>query len=119
MRNQVIAALESMSDRRHQETRWGRVEEGVNYYDDLTLNVHILYDDTEVLPKPQAAVPDILFDSEVPAFQFMADALTPMLNDLGRRPDGDYMADPRWPGVIDAARSALSAMRLSDEGPDT
>ena len=42
MRLQVVAALRSLSDVQHQRARWGRVEEGVNYYDDLSLNVHIL-----------------------------------------------------------------------------
>lgn len=118
MRSEVIASLCSLSDLLHQQAQWGRYEEGVSYYDDLTLNVSILYDDCQVLPSPETAVPDVLHDAEVPAFHALRDALGPMITDLGNRPDEDYLADPRWRGVIDAARNALFVMRAS-EGGDT
>lgn len=116
MRLEVIAALRSLSDRQHQRARWGQVEAGVNFYDDLTLNVHTLYDDCMVLPEPQAAVPDIIHESEVPAFLELGCALGPMLQDLGDAPDGVYTGDPRWASVVDAAGAALAAMRRADEG---
>jgi hypothetical protein len=114
MRNEVIAALRALSDPVHQQTRWGRCEEGVNYYDDLTLNVNTLYDDCQVLPSPETAVPDVLLDAEVPAFRALDQALGVMVSDLGNRPDGDYLADPRWGGVVAAALNALDAMQASD-----
>jgi len=66
MRLEVIAAVRSLSDPQHQQARWGQVEEGVNYYDDLTLDVHTLYDDCMVLPLPQTAVPDVLHERRCP-----------------------------------------------------
>ena len=117
VRNEVIEAVRSLGDRSHQQTRWGRVEEGVNYFDDLTLNVNILYDDCQVLPSPETAVPAVLFGAEVPAFRALEDALGPMIRDLGNRPDQDYLCDPRWVEVVGAARAALAAMRASDK-PD-
>lgn len=119
MRNEVIAALWSLSDPLHQETRWGHYEEGVDYYDDLTLNVNILYDDCQVLPAPETAVPDLLLDTDVPDLRELGNALGPMIRDLGDRPDEDYLADPRWQGVVDAARNALSAMRAADTEDET
>lgn len=115
MRNEVIGALRSLSDLAHQQTRWGRVEEGVNYYDDLTLNVHILYDDCRVLPSPDGAVPDILHAAEIAAFRALDSALGPMIRELGDRPDEDYLADPRWPHVLGAAREALVVMEACDQ----
>lgn len=47
MRDQVIVSLQSLANPSHQNVRWGRCEEGVNYYDDLTLNVHVRYDDCQ------------------------------------------------------------------------
>jgi hypothetical protein len=44
--------FQALVDPQHQRLRWGRVEEGVRYYDDLDINVHILYDDCQVLPSP-------------------------------------------------------------------
>lgn len=116
MRLQVVAALRSLSDVPHQQARWGRVEEGVDYYDDLTLNVHILYDDCAVLPEPGGSVGTIIYPQEVPAFAELAGALGPMLDDLDDAADDIYTRDPRWPAVVQAARSALVAMRRSDEG---
>lgn len=116
MRLQVIAALRSLSDPQHQRARWGQVEEGVNYYDDLTLNVHVLYDDCMVLPQPQTAVPDVLHEEEVPAFLALERTLGPMIQDLGDQADDVYTSDPRWPGVVDAAGRVLADMQRVDEG---
>lgn len=115
MRNEVIAALRSLSDPMHQQSRWGRVEEGVNYYDDLTLNVHVLYDDTQVLPSPERALSSLLHPSEVPALRALDRVLGQMLRELGDGPDDVYLADPAWPDVVAAARSALEVMRACDE----
>lgn len=116
MRNEVISALRSLSDPAHQRTRWGKVEEGVNYYDDLNLNVHILYDDTRVLPTPDAAVPELLHEAEIPVLRAVDAALGPMIRDLGDRPDADYLSDPRWPHVVEASAAALAVMEACDEG---
>lgn len=116
MRLQVIAALRSLSDVQHQQARWGRVDEGVEYYDDLTLNVHILYDDCAVLPEPADSVGTIIYASEVLAFAELDGALGPMLDDLDDAVDEIYTRDPRWPAVVRAAQNALVAMQRSDEG---
>jgi hypothetical protein len=118
MRLEVIAALDSLSDPARQE-RWGQVEEGVSYYDDLTLNVHTLYDDCMVLPDPQGAVPAILHPDEIPAFHDLERVLGPMVRDLGDSPDMDYLADSRWPIVMQAARKALSLMEACDDEEST
>jgi hypothetical protein len=110
MRREVISALRSLADPEHQRLRWGRVEEGVDYYDDLTLNVHILYDDTQVLPSPETAVPAVLHQSEAPALQALDAVLGPLLDDLGEQPDSEFLADPRWPRVVEAARHALAVV---------
>ena len=116
MRHEVISALTSLSDPWHQVHRWGRFEEGVSYYDDLTMNVNILFDDCQVLPDPASCVGDILFEGEVSAFLALNAALGPMIDDLGDRSDQDYLDDSRWAAVVDAASKALLAMRSSDTG---
>jgi hypothetical protein len=114
MRSEVISAIRSLSDPAHQRSRWGRIEEGVNYYDDLTLNVNILYDDCQVLPSPESAVPDVLLDSDVPGLLALEAALGPLIEDLGNRPDSDYLSDRRWDGVVAAAKEALLVMEAAD-----
>jgi hypothetical protein len=114
MRDQVIAALQSLADPSHQRVQWGRYEEGVNYYDDLTLNVHVLYDDTQVLPDPSRSVGAVLYEDEVEALRRLDAALGPMLDELQDSSDSTYLADPRWPEVVAAARAALDVMRSSE-----
>lgn len=116
MRNEVIDALRSLSDPVHQRTRWGKVEEGIEYYDDLTLNVHVLYDDIGVLPSPGKAVPGVLYPAETPHLRAVGEALGPLIRELGDSPDDMYLDDPRWASVIHAARTALEIMRACDSG---
>lgn len=115
MRAEVIAALRSLADPGHQCSCWGVVEEGVNFYDDLDMNVHILYDDTQVLPDPESAVPSLLYDSEVSALLAVDAVLGQMLEQHGDQPDSAYLADSRWSAVVEAAGEALSVMQTNDE----
>lgn len=110
MREEVRAALRSLSDPKHQRERWGKYDEDINYYDDLTMNIHILYDDCAVLPEPQLSVPSLLRDSEVESFNNLENSLEPLVDELGDRSDSAYLADPRWKDVITAAEIALKAM---------
>jgi hypothetical protein len=114
MRNEVISALESLSDANHQRTVWLRPGSIPNYYDDLTLCSHILYDDCRVLPDPQVSVPAVLHQEEISAFAKLEHALGPMIDELGDRPDEDYLNDPRWPSVVEAARVALEVMKAAE-----
>jgi hypothetical protein len=118
MRLEVIDALRSLSDPEHQRTKWGRYDELTNYYDDLTLNVHTLYDDCQVLPTPEAAVPDVIQEEEVPAFRQLGAVLGPLISELGELPDDAYRHDARWPKIIEAAAHALAVMRRTDEGQE-
>jgi hypothetical protein len=120
MRAEVKEALRALSDPEHQHARWGRYEPGVEYYDDLDLNVHILYDDTQVLPEPASAVPSLLHESEAPALLALDAVLGEMIRQLGDAPDTSYVSDPRWPAVVRAAGEALRVMNANDdEGPST
>lgn len=114
MRMQVVAALESLSDPELQ-ARWGHFEEGVSYYDDLTMNVNMLYDDALVLPEPGSAVPEILYPEEVAAFVELDSALGPLIRELGESGDDVYIRDRRWPRVMAAAAHALALMRLTGD----
>jgi hypothetical protein len=109
MRLDVVAALQSLADPQRQK-KWGKIEKGVNYYDDLTLDMNILYDDCQVLPDPSLSIGSILYPSEVEVLRSVHDALNPLRKDLGNKPDSNYLIDPRWPTVIAAAKEALQTM---------
>lgn len=110
MRDEVLTALKALADPQHQRTRWGVEEPGVDYYDDLMVNVHILYDDCKVLPDPSTTVGAVIVEDEVPLLRALQDTLGPLLDEFGGSPDSTYMCDSRWPDVIAAARTALDAM---------
>lgn len=114
MRAEVVSAVRALADRAYQEARWGRVEPGVNFFDDLTLNVHILYDDCVVLPNPASRLGTVLLPEDVDVLVRLHEALGPMLADLADSPDSSYLEDPRWNLVLDAAQAALHVMAPSD-----
>ena len=108
MRAEVLEALKALSDREYQEREWGKYQEAVCRYDDLALNVHILYDDCRVLPDPSSQVGSVLFPEDVDYLRRVDAVLGPLIDQLGRSPDAEYLADPRWDLVVDAAAEALS-----------
>src|SRR5690348_5247643 len=111
MRNEVIAALRALADRDYQERVWVRRElPSPNYHDDLDLEVHVLFDDVDVCVDPDRWVGDVLEAGEVAPFRRLGTALGAMIDDLGNAQDADYLADPRWSGVIEAATAALAIM---------
>lgn len=120
LRAEVIGALRSLSDVQYQRERWGQYDPSYpDFYDDLDMNIHILYDDTMVLPEPESAVPAILHEWEVPALRRVSAVLSPMLHDLGDASQAVYMNDRRWGDVVVVARDALAVMLLNPESRGT
>lgn len=106
-RADIISALRALADRDYQEREWGVYRKEENRYDDLSLNVNLLYD-CRALPDPISRVGEALFPSDVEPLLHLGKVLEPLIDELGDRPDRDYMADPRWPLVIKAAADALA-----------
>lgn len=114
MRSQLIDAVRSLGDPVHQRTTWGHYDPTNHYYDDLDINIHILYDDFTVLPNPEESIASLIHESEVLPLKALDATLGPMIKDLGDAPDEVYLADPRWPAVIQAAADALAAMEANE-----
>lgn len=110
MRDDVVDALRSLSARNYQDREWGVYQADINRYDDLTLNIHLLYDDCRVLPDPSVQVGTVLLPSDVAPLRALQAELAPLLDDLGDRPDSAYLKDPRWARVVAAAGVALRAL---------
>ena len=72
-----------------------------------------LFDVVPVLTRPEER-DDVLHPSEVPAFKELGRLLDPMVGELGNSREEVYLADPRWPSVVEAARVVLAAMEASD-----
>lgn len=109
MRSDVLDALRSLSDRDYQEREWGVYRTAENIYDDLTLNVNLLYDDCRVLPDPAGRVGSVLLPQDVEPLIQLGLVLDPLIEELGDDPDDVYLADPRWDGVVRAAAAAVTA----------
>lgn len=110
MRDEVIDAVRALSDRAYQKREWGRSRDAGGRYDDLDMNVHILYDDTRVLPDPSAQVDTVLFAEDVPPLRALEGVLGPLIDELGDVPDREYLADPRWNSVLVLAARAADEM---------
>ncbi len=116
MRRQIMVALAALADPQHQRRVWvEHIYPHENYFDSFDLNVHTLYDDTTVLTDgPASGVGDVLVEGdEIERLAVLDRALGPLIADLGDAPDEQYITDPRWPAVIRAAGSALTAMVLA------
>jgi hypothetical protein len=107
MRREVMRALASLADLEFQQEVWPDPEAP----EDFGMNVHILFDDCEVLPDPATRVGTVLVEGvEVQALGELAARLEPLLEDLGESSDDAYLRDSRWPGVVSQASLALAAM---------
>lgn len=107
MRREVMRALASLADLQFQERVW--LDPAAP--EDFGMNVHILFDDCEVLPEPAARVGSVLVEgAELQALRELAERLEPLLDDLGDSCDDVYLTDTRWPDVVSRASLALAAM---------
>ena len=115
MRREVLTSLAALSDPEYQQKVWVQREyPRLNYFDDLTQNVHVLYDDCQVLPEPDGRLWSVLLPGdEVARLRALDKALGPLIDELGDAPDAVYLADPRWGAVMSAAALALASMVIA------
>lgn len=111
MRREVLSALAALSDLEYQRAGWLRGQPPGSRGGDLSLILHTLYDDMEVVLKPRDWLGSVLVDGEeVEALLRLGECLTPVLDRLGDEPDSAYLAAPEWAEVVRLAGLALSAM---------
>ncbi|GGI76806.1 hypothetical protein GCM10011581_12400 [Saccharopolyspora subtropica] len=116
MRAEVVLAVKSLADPDYQQRVWIRHEyphEG--FYDDFTQNVHILFDDTCVLPEPHQRVGSVLFPNEVDVMKALGDVLDPLIDELGDASDAQYLAHPQWTEVVHRASNAYQVLHANDQ----
>ena len=90
----------------------------MNYFDDLTLNIHILYDDCMVLPQPESAVPEVLHHKEVTVFEDLERALDSCFETLAiALTPTTYRIRAGW--LVHGAQAALAVMQACDESGST
>ncbi|KPI22676.1 hypothetical protein OV320_1373 [Actinobacteria bacterium OV320] len=116
VRLNVVSVLESLADTGHQHRVWlDRGPAPDDAVDNLDLVVHVLFDDSRVLEDPEETVGEVLRSrDEARAARALAEVLGPLVDELGDVGDEVYLASPRWPAVVTAARDVLDAMRADD-----
>jgi hypothetical protein len=111
MREEALDQLTALSDPDRQAA-WGHWEPGANFYEDLT-NV---MDNLEDCAVPAAKFVGVtLYPDEVEHVEVVWRLLLGLHAKLGKTPDSAYLADPAWPEVMAAARTAKSALEQSDK----
>lgn len=112
MRNEVARALAALADPAYQWRAWvGQSFEKPGAYQDLTMVVNVLYDDTQVLPDPTQRVGTVLVaGAEVDALAVLSAPLTAVIDRLGEVSDADYLEAVEWPHVVRYAGIALACM---------
>ena len=107
MRREVMRALASLAAPDYQQRVWLDPAR----FENLSLDVHVLFDDTEVLPHPESRVGSVLVaGDEVEALTALAGPLDELLDRLADSADGDYLAAEAWPEICRLAGLALAAM---------
>ena len=111
MRLNVVLAIQALADLDYQWRVWVRREyPHSNFFDDFTLNIHILYDDTRLLELlDEARIGAFLRDEdEREALRPLRDALDTLFDRHGMKlTDEQYMTTPEWTAVVSAAQAAL------------
>ena len=112
MRREVLDALASLSDHENQQRTWIQKKyPHTDFFDDLSLNIHILYDDCTVLPDPEAMIGSVLLQGEeIMRLKRLGEVLDDLLDRHEDEPDIVFLNDPDWPLVMKLAALALAAM---------
>ncbi|MFD0856457.1 hypothetical protein ACFQ07_29735 [Actinomadura adrarensis] len=113
MRAQILETLRALADPEHQRQVW--VEHRPprpGYYDDLDLNISVLFDDTIIAEDPCAHIGKTLHnENEAQAVQALVDVLDPFIESLPRgTDDATAISMPAWRDVVEAARRAVTVL---------
>ncbi len=113
MRRTVIEALQALSDPEYQRRVWvERTYPKPGFYDDLTHNVNVLYDDTSVAEDPRAQIGVTLEnEAEAAAIENLTAVLDPLLDSLPTKlEDAQVISRPEWSAVVKAAQEAVGVI---------
>lgn len=116
MRNEILGALEALSDLEYQQTVWiNRQFPTPTYYDDFDMAIHTLYDDTGLGDDVRSEVGLTLRDeAEARLVQEVLVALEEVFSECGVDSEFEVVrASRNWPKVVSAAAAALTQLRAA------
>ncbi len=104
MRLEVVASVASLADAEYQQRVWiDREWPSEGYYDDAANSIEWLDENTRAFDDPEGLVGIMLFADEVLPMSLLAVRVRAILDDLGIVDSATFMADPRWPAVMEVA----------------
>lgn len=117
MRSSVLDCLETLADPAYQRRMWvDERHQHPNLIEDLDQNIHVLYDDTDVLEAPERTIGFVLRNQrEADAMRALGKVLSPLYDSLpAGTEDATVISMPEWQGVVAAAQAAVRVFRQSD-----
>ena len=119
LRREVVTALRSLSDVEYQERVWVRQElPHPKYYDEFQLELDTLFNDIDVCRDPESWVGSVLYRDEVSYLRSLGVALDEITADDSLGEDEEFIADARWPRIVELAHSALSKLTENNDAED-
>ena len=118
MRNEIIGALEALSDPEYQQRVWvERRFPSPTYYDDFDMAIHTLYDDTGIGDDVRSQIGSTLRDeTEASLMQDVISALEEVFAECRDDTDFETIRTSRsWPSVVSTAAAALTRLRVPVE----
>lgn len=118
MRDELISAIESLSNAEYQKQAWVNhsFPPGVEY-DEFDNAVHVLFDDLRLMEAPEGTLGTVVRNTEeLEAVKQVTYAVDRVLRKLGDDlSDAEYIADPDWADVLQTASEALVVLLKPDE----
>ncbi|MFF0579426.1 SCO4402 family protein [Streptosporangium saharense] len=118
VREEIISSVNALANREYQQNVWAeRKYPHPGYYDDFSMNIHVLYDDTNVLEDPEGAIGTYLTShEEAEALANLYEALEALFTELGTElADIEYIKSDYWEAVVEAAVSASQTLSENNE----
>ena len=113
MRKELIDSLTGLSDKQYQEDCWVKKQCPLGIEnDELDYAVHFLFDDTQLSESPESMIGFCLRNKlEAKAVNLVCREISNIFDKYGYdKSDKEYIDYPEWQGVIESAKSALSAL---------
>lgn len=119
MRFRLISCLEDLSNKQKQTKDWVKISVPHFFWDNLSEDVAIIFDEFSLDSNPEKALGSILRDNkEIETINPVVNSLNRVLNKIGiEQPDSAYLNSPLWDDVVEAAKHAYAVL-MKDEDLD-
>ena len=117
MRQILIFAIQSLSDRETQMREWISSTAVHRFWDTMKFDIDVIYHDLDLDSIPEDQLGYSLMDQEeINIIKPLTDALDAVCDRIGfRQPDSAYIISPLWDDVVHAAKAAFDIFMANEE----